>query len=64
MWCKNTTSATQFTTLTPQKHHTKSPTFLKMPHKITFHHAQKNNKNALQNHKQTETINLLQSANP
>jgi hypothetical protein len=33
MWCNNTTLATQFTTLTPEKHHTKSLSFPKIPTK-------------------------------
>jgi hypothetical protein len=44
-WCNNTTLATQFTTITPQKHHTKSHVFLKTPCKTTFHHAQKKYQN-------------------
>jgi hypothetical protein len=31
MWCNNTTLATQFPTLTPQKHHNESSTFSKSP---------------------------------
>jgi hypothetical protein len=50
-------------------HTTKAPHqsltfFSKSPQKIMFHHAQKNKKTAPQNHKETETIHLLQSANP
>jgi hypothetical protein len=33
MWCNKTTLAIQFTTLTPQKHHTNSRTFFKIRHK-------------------------------
>jgi hypothetical protein len=38
--------------------------FPKSPRKIMFHHTQKNKKTAAQNHKQTETTHLLQSAHP
>jgi hypothetical protein len=64
MWCNNTTLATQFTATTPQKHHTNHSLFSKSPAKSHFTARKKNNKTAPQNHKQIETIYLLQSANP
>jgi hypothetical protein len=41
MWCNHTTLATQFTTTTPQKHHTNHSLFSKTPANTTHHHTQK-----------------------
>jgi hypothetical protein len=44
MWCNHTTLATQFTTATPQQHHTNHPLLSKIPAKSRFTARRKNKK--------------------